>query len=245
MNMKYRKVSISFAVVILFIMIFVSLYPNTEASGNIRIELKDGTSVVTKKTVFINPGQSRKLKVYLNNHKIKNSKITFKSTKKAVVSIHKTGLLKAKKAGTAKIKVSIRKNGKKYKSWIRVKVMKQSENTEMENIKIQVKDKTFQAKIYHNDAGKSLLKKMPFTLDMKELNGNEKYYYLEDSLKTASKNPGQINLGDIKLYGEDCLVVFYKSFSTSYRYTDIGYIVNPEELAQTLGSRDVKITFKR
>ena len=32
------------------------------------------------------------------------------------------------------------------------------------------------------------------------------------------------------LYGNNCLVIFYKSFDTSYSYTRIGHIENLEDL---------------
>lgn len=37
---------------------------------------------------------------------------------------------------------------------------------------------------------------------MSDLNGNEKYYYLDENLPTNSENIGHINAGDIMLYGE-------------------------------------------
>ena len=39
------------------------------------------------------------------------------------------------------------------------------------------------------------------TVDMSELHGNEKYYYLSNGLPTASSNPGTIRTGDLMLYG--------------------------------------------
>lgn len=43
------------------------------------------------------------------------------------------------------------------------------------------------------------------------------------------------------LYGNNCLVVFYKSFDTSYSYTKIGHIDNLSDL----GSRNITIKFER
>lgn len=42
------------------------------------------------------------------------------------------------------------------------------------------------------------------------------------------------------LYGNNCLVVFYKSFNTSYSYTKIGHIDNLSDL----GNEDVIIKFE-
>ena len=72
---------------------------------------------------------------------------------------------------------------------------------------------------------------------MNELNGNEKYGTLDKSLTTNSYNPGVINKGDVMLYGSNTLVVFYKTFNTSYSYTKIGHIDNLDDL----GSNNVKV----
>ncbi len=79
---------------------------------------------------------------------------------------------------------------------------------------------------------------------MSELNGNEKYYYLSGSLPANSGRLPGIHTGDLMLYGDNCLVLFYESFSTSYSYTTIGYVENPDGLAAVLGSGDVQITFR-
>ncbi|WP_343209667.1 cyclophilin-like fold protein [Anaerolentibacter hominis] len=117
-------------------------------------------------------------------------------------------------------------------------------NQEMHAIQIVVGDETFSARLYKNATTKSLLKKFPITLDMDELNGNEKYYYLSDSLPTDAAKPSTIHAGDLMLYGSDCLVLFYESFSTSYSYTSLGYIDNPEGLSDALGEESVKVTFQ-
>ena len=115
----------------------------------------------------------------------------------------------------------------------------------VENIEIVIGDTIYSAKLYDNEAAQALAAQLPLTLDMNELNGNEKYYYLTDSLPANSGVPAGINTGDLMLYGSDCLVLFYKSFSTSYSYTPLGRVDDPEGLAQTLGSGGVKITFQK
>ena len=79
---------------------------------------------------------------------------------------------------------------------------------------------------------------------MSELHGNEKYYYFNESLPTNSERIGNINTGDLMLYGSDCLVLFYKSFSTSYSYTRLGHIDNPQRLADAVGSGNITVTFE-
>lgn len=114
----------------------------------------------------------------------------------------------------------------------------------MFNIQITSGGQTFSAVLYNNDTAREIVDRLPLTLDMSELNGNEKYYYFDSSLPIDSENVGYINTGDIMLYGSDCLVLFYDSFSTPYSYTRLGYVDDPDGLANALGSVDVTVTFE-
>ena len=119
------------------------------------------------------------------------------------------------------------------------------EKPDMLKIEILVGNKTFTATLYDNAAAKALADMLPLTLNMSELNGNEKYYYLDKSLPTNASRPSEIETGDMMLYGDRCIVLFYKSFSTSYSYTPIGHIDDPTGLAAALGSGSVQVTFRK
>ena len=97
-------------------------------------------------------------------------------------------------------------------------------------MKILIDNKEYIINLEDNDTTKYLVNMLPLELDMSELNGNEKYVYLSDNLPTNSSNPKHISVGDVMLYGDNCLVIFYKSFDTSYSYTRIGHIDNLENL---------------
>ncbi|MCI8387062.1 MAG: hypothetical protein HFE63_01175 [Clostridiales bacterium] len=114
----------------------------------------------------------------------------------------------------------------------------------MLNIEIIVGDKIFSAVLYDNEAAWELRSRLPLTLDMDELNGNEKYYYLSESLPTNASIPDGIREGDLMLYGNSCLVLFYESFSTSYSYTPLGRINDTDGLADSLGSGSIKVTLR-
>lgn len=111
------------------------------------------------------------------------------------------------------------------------------------SITITVNGRTFSAALYDNETAREFTERLPLTLNMSELNGNEKYYYLPDSLPGNPSRPSRINAGDIMLYGNDCLVIFYESFPTSYSYTPIGKIDDTHGLAAALGSGSVQVTF--
>ena len=119
-------------------------------------------------------------------------------------------------------------------------------NNQSEDIKINliVNDKTFTATLNRNQTVNELISMFPITLHMSDLHANEKYNYLSSSLTTNSNTPVRINAGDIKLFGNNCLVVFYESFSTSYSYTDLGRVDNVEGFVSELGRGDVTITFE-
>ena len=113
------------------------------------------------------------------------------------------------------------------------------------SIKVKVGKKTFKAVLYRNKSTKKLLRKFPLKMTMSELNGNEKYKYLNYSLPTKEKKVKKIKAGDIMLYGDDCIVIFYKSFKTSYSYTKLGRITNPKKLAKAAGRGQVKVKFSK
>ena len=114
----------------------------------------------------------------------------------------------------------------------------------MQNIIIMIENKKYEAILYDNSTTKELIKKFPITITMSDLNGNEKYYNFSKSFSTSSENVANINKGDIMLFGDDCLVIFYKSFSTRYKYTKLGYIKNTEDLENSFGKGDISITFE-
>ena len=116
-------------------------------------------------------------------------------------------------------------------------------NTDSMKLKITIGTKTFTGTLYNNPTVTAFNEKLPLTITMSELNGNEKYFDLPNSLPAESSNPGTIQIGDLMLYGSNTLVLFYKSFSTSYNYTRLARVDNPSGLAAALGSGNVTVKF--
>lgn len=102
----------------------------------------------------------------------------------------------------------------------------------------------FQVELEENETAKAFAAKLPLTLDMSELNGNEKYHYLGSRLPSNPERVGHIEIGDLMLYGSDCIVLFYESFGTLYTYTRIGRVKDPDGLKEAVGSSDAEVTFE-
>ena len=109
------------------------------------------------------------------------------------------------------------------------------------NINVSINSKKYNATIENNETAKSFISQLPQEFNMQELNENEKYVYMDNSLPTNSINPKHIKSGDIMLYGSNCLVIFYKSFDTNYSYTKIGHIDNLPDL----GIGNITVKFER
>lgn len=122
------------------------------------------------------------------------------------------------------------------------------EETDIRNtdrVNVQIGNESFTIILYDNDAAAAFAEMLPLTLDMSELNGNEKYFYLDSDLPAMAEPVGAIRNGDFMLYGANCLVLFYDSFSTGYSYTRLGRVENPEGLSTALGSDGAALTFQK
>ncbi|MEM0578216.1 cyclophilin-like fold protein [Flavobacterium polysaccharolyticum] len=117
-------------------------------------------------------------------------------------------------------------------------------NTSTTKMKITIGTAVFTAILYDNPSATAFKARLPLTINMTELNGNEKYYDFPSPLPTNASVGGDIKVGDLTLYGNNVLVLFYKDFNTSYSYTKLGYIDNPTGLATALGSGNATVKFE-
>lgn len=105
------------------------------------------------------------------------------------------------------------------------------------SMKIKILEQEYTVNLENNKTVSELVNMLPLELEMNELNGNEKYVYLDNSLPTNSVSVKHINKGDVMLFGSNCLVIFYESFDTPYSYTKIGHIDNLPDL----GNGDISV----
>ena len=195
--MKNSKMKRSFFVLFLVISLVSGLVQFqtsvTEAKTKLSVTVKVGTKKANNKTITMNQSSSKKIKLSLTPNK-SGIQTKYQSDKKGIVSVSTTGTLKAKKAGTAKITVTVSgDNIRKVKLWFKVRVIRQSDSDKEAgtSVVLTVNGQNFQAIFYNNETANALLKKMPMTLNMKELNGNEKYHYFNTEFPANEKSPGK------------------------------------------------------
>jgi len=117
-------------------------------------------------------------------------------------------------------------------------------NTDTTKMKITVGSAVFTITLNNNATVTAFKAMLPLTVKMNELNGNEKFYYFPTTLPTNASIGGKILVGDLMLYGNNCLVLFYEGFNTSYSYTRLGRIDNTSGLVTALGSGNVTVKFE-
>jgi len=111
-------------------------------------------------------------------------------------------------------------------------------------ITVRIGDKAFGATLSDNATALAFRRLLPLSLTMAELNGNEKFARLSVPVPTEPSTPPTIRTGDLMMYGASTLVLFYKSFRTTYSYTNIGRVDDPAGLEAALGSGNVDVSFE-
>lgn len=93
---------------------------NVSLSGAKTLRVKSGKKSVKEKTVTVEEGDKISFS-YTKNKNIKS--VTYKSANKKYVTITKKGKATAKKAGTTKIEITVkRKKGKALSTWVEFKI---------------------------------------------------------------------------------------------------------------------------
>ena len=110
----------------------------------------------------------------------------------------------------------------------------------MDKVYIDINNETFEMDLEDNSTVSALVKMLPLNLSMSDLNGNEKYAYFDKPLPANTYSPKHIEAGDVMLFGDNCLVIFYESFDTSYSYSKIGRINN----MTSLGDGNISISIR-
>jgi hypothetical protein len=102
----------------------------------------------------------------------------------------------------------------------------------------------FAVTLADTQAARTFAARLPMTLDMTDLNDNEKKFDLPTKLPANASRPGTIRNGDLMLWGDHTVVVFYKTFDSPYSYTRLGQLSDATGLAQALGRDGVRVQFE-
>src|SRR2546423_8437612 len=86
-------------------------------------------------------------------------------------------------------------------------------------LQVKIGQKTFTATLEDNPATAKLREMLPLTLEMSDLNANEKYHHLDAHVPPADTKPATIRARDLLLWRDNSLVLFYETFRSSYTYT--------------------------
>lgn len=106
-------------------------------------------------------------------------------------------------------------------------------------------ERRFAVTLADGPAAGAFAARLPLTLDMAELNGNEKHADLPTPLPANATRPGTIRNGDLLLYGTSTVVIFYSTFDSAYSYTRLGRVDDTTGLAQALGRGSARIEFSK
>ena len=102
-------------------------------------------------------------------------------------------------------------------------------------------EQVLRATLADNDTARTLALMQDISLLMSDLNGNEKFAYLPQTLTECPQAMEQIHAGDILLFGNKCLVIFYEDAPASFSYSPIGHIDDVNALRAALGTGDVEV----
>ena len=67
---------------------------------------------------------------------------------------------------------------------------------------------------------------------------------MDSNIPSDAQSIERVEAGDLMLFGNDCLVLFYESFSTSYTYTRLGKIQNIDSFLEVISQHNsIDVTF--
>ena len=112
-------------------------------------------------------------------------------------------------------------------------------------MKVTIKNKVFETEMDNNATAKAFMALFPLTVEMTELNGNEKYHYLSTPIAQDEPIiPQEIKAGDLMLFGDSCIVLFYQDFSTAYSYIPLGHCKIEGDFAEFLNEANPQVRFE-
>ena len=118
-----KNIGILFSVILcLAVLTAGMLYVQAAGKNTIKsVSIAIGRKKVTKSTYSMKAGQTKTCRVTVEPADIKD-KISYQSDNQTVASVNSQGRITAGSAGTAKITVTVKRAGRKKRTWVRIKV---------------------------------------------------------------------------------------------------------------------------
>lgn len=114
-----------------------------------------------------------------------------------------------------------------------------------QEIKIVIGKEEFIANLYDNPTSRSLIKQMPFSVELEDYAGIEKIFYPDPKLSTDDAPAGaDPTAGDIMLYAPwGDVAIFYKDFKYASGLIPMGRLEDIDGFVEAL-KNDNRVTFK-
>lgn len=121
-----------------------------------------------------------------------------------------------------------------------------AEGETMGKFQIDVGGTTFEGTFASTEAAAELERRLPLTLNMSDLSGNEKYYKTGQNFPGSDESPSELHAGEIWIYSGDYVVLFYEDHANpGYRYQFVGSLDDPAGLAEAVGSGGIQVTIRQ
>ncbi len=161
----------------------------------------------------------------------------------AMAAILMVGMSIFMRTGFRSIKSNRLQSAQEKQSSSRIEKERKEDDIGIKAISVRIGDMTYIMSVDAGKAGQEFANSTPFELEMVDLNNNEKYYDSDEKLLADPYKPGHVDVGDVMLYGDRTIVIFYKSFDTDYSYTRLGKIKNADSLEYMLEGDKVIVEF--
>lgn len=112
---------------------------------------------------------------------------------------------------------------------------------ENDTMNININGQVASVQLEDNTTTKAILANMPFTIQMDDLHQNEKYHYFDKSFPVSPQPIQTIEAGDVLLYQNNCLVIFYQAAEPVVPYTRIGKISRFQDIRASFGNKSVSV----
>lgn len=110
---------------------------------------------------------------------------------------------------------------------------------------LEVGGSVFSGHFASTEAADELASRLPLTLEMSELAGNEKYNFTGQDFPGDEETPSELHAGEIWIYSGDCIVLFYKDHANpGYSYKFAGSLDDASGLEEAVGTGSVEITLR-